>query len=496
MRLGKNIVSSREVGKVKTPGNLARGAAFAGTVLAAGIMASCATTKDIRPQIEQTAIKRTIEFPTQIREGKGTKEKPYVAYLQRGREESGEGAVKITAPLVFRMEGLPVPLWFKLNLTASQLRGDSIGDTVSELRTIIKNAVKAYVAVNGIVIDGKAYIVPAKALRSIAEKACQRDESIRDYLGCYMEMSRTTRGKMKAMAAPLRMTPPVPKKEVVGDAERDRRAIAEGILTAGKEVGLNPRDLEPLSRSKCQVGQLAVGQELSFSSLWRTTHTIKVTGLSKDTVTADAKVLYVVSLQDINGIFMHARFNDVEIPRSGFETTVNAMQSSVAGCRRRIDDIRKTEESEGSVSKAKQTAEEEKEKAIGSMMSEKETFYRMLAPMLAMTEGKWAEGNETANRLIESGNVVVESSNDREFILKVKGGKYDGRIIKLGRKIDVYIADVLRGEARFIVGPYRIESLSVDNQGNPDVKVGIDCSRDLWIESSHAIGRHSACGKQ
>lgn len=179
MRLKKGMqLSNRDTGRVKRPGNLTRGLALAGTVLASGIF-GCATTPEVKPQSEQTKMK-------------GTKENPYKVYPKQGREESGRGSFELDFPLTFDSHGnggVQIRVHFNVYLTLSQLRTDTRDATAAELTEIVRETVKRYLDEHGIGILGGISVDMEPAVKSFAKQAATIDVETRTYLESQQPMA-------------------------------------------------------------------------------------------------------------------------------------------------------------------------------------------------------------------------------------------------------------------------------------------------------------------
>ncbi len=265
--------------------------------------------------------------------------------------------------------------------------------------------------------------------------------------------------------------------------------------------------------------QLKVGQELSFGVTWRAMYSIKVTGISKDTITADVTMPFGTPTPTVNIISVNLRFNDVKIPKKMIKPLVNAIQGKMDKTKEMLaetekmvlDDLKPEEKASmesdlrklaKKVEKSVQRQDEQEENIFSTFLSDdveelsmrlsdNDELGRLLAQVLGMGEDWSLEAEEKVD-------FVVESSNERELVLKVKGGKYDGKTLKLDRKMDWNI-EFLFEKAGFVTLPLRIESLSVDEKGKVRAKVGPDCSRDVYLEifeSEYATGKYPACEKQ
>jgi len=123
------------------------------------------------------------ELPKQIKRGKGTKDNPYMVYPDKvKKEKSGVGSTVIQkAPFVFRAEGAPVKVYFKLTLSLNQLKGEARKETAFELSTIIRQATERRLVEEQGKVDGKISVNINPGINNIIEKASAQSEEIADY---------------------------------------------------------------------------------------------------------------------------------------------------------------------------------------------------------------------------------------------------------------------------------------------------------------------------
>ncbi|MBU0531915.1 hypothetical protein KKB44_00300 [Candidatus Micrarchaeota archaeon] len=119
------------------------------------------------------------ELPDQVREGNGTRENPYVVRLQRGREESGVGAIEIENRLNFDVEGTDI--YLTLNMALSQLTVGNRAQTATELTAVLRGCARRYSAEHGIPYS-RLSIPTLEVLDRYADRVSEANEEAREYL--------------------------------------------------------------------------------------------------------------------------------------------------------------------------------------------------------------------------------------------------------------------------------------------------------------------------
>ena len=68
--------------------------------------------------------------------------------------------------------------------------------------------------------------------------------------------------------------------------------------------------------------------------------------------------------------------------------------------------------------------------------------------------------------------LLVMKKTQSEFLLRVKGGKHDGKSVRLDRRLTISIETVSR-KVTVVEAPYRIDSLTSDGKGNLKLKLSL-----------------------
>ncbi len=206
-------------------------------------------------------------------------------------------------------------------------------------------------------------------------------------------------------------------------------------------------------------GPLATGQELYLGTSWMTMYGIRVTGLSKQTVTADLRIpALVVTPNDT--VSVSFQFKGISLPRAEIGPIAAVL------CHK----------SSPRAGKIKGVKSQRLQKVVSNPISTTdpllgEGLKKALGQLLSIREG------ETTGKISFS----VESSDEHEFVLKIKGGRHDGRTVRLQRVIDC-IVEFSSEKTTFVAVPYRIKSISVDKKGKVKVEKVLDSSKEIRRE--------------
>ena len=416
--------SNREVGKVKRPGKLAKGTAFAGIVLAAGIMTSCDTQEKTVPNSGYSEMSRTLKE-------KMVATAPEMKLVQKELESAPELEQR--------------------KVTRTVRVGDNFLVVKSYLTEFALKVAK---------IDDKGVELENGSRWNYGEKQRCGEFAL------WTEM-QVERGEEPGTAKVTIVTT-VPK----GTEQAETSDAITLSFYRPMGVGLV---------SPGAPGELAVGQVIWFGVTWRAMYGITVTGIDKETVTADIIMPVGSPLPAADIVSINVKINDVKIPRSEIEPFIKILGSAHEAA---TEDV--TEETQFPCSF--KVGPSRLPKKLPDVSAAVRAIYT--GDLLRITAGVFA-GKDSEDE-VKAVDFVVES-NDKEFILRIKGGEHDGKIVRLSREVDA-VVEVLEEGSAFTL-PYRLESLSIDEQGNVKVDVGVDCSRDVWMEPS-VVGRHPSCEKQ
>lgn len=207
-------------------------------------------------------------------------------------------------------------------------------------------------------------------------------------------------------------------------------------------------------------GSLSQGQELYLGVSWMTMYGIRITGLSKKAVTADLRIPVVVVTAD-DTISVSFQFKGIKLPRAEIEPIAIMLchkDSHITGKIKGVKSPRLENILSNPISIKGPALGEGLKKALGQLLA--------------------IQGGETGKV-----NFAVESSNESEFVLRVKGGKHDGRTFRLERGIDCVVEFSLE-KTTFVSVPYRIENISVDKQGGVKVEKVFDSSKEIRGEEA------------
>lgn len=200
---------------------------------------------------------------------------------------------------------------------------------------------------------------------------------------------------------------------------------------------------------------------------------------------------------------MQLKFNGVEIPRSKIGELETALCAELRSAEAALAEVAEQQEEPTSPS---QTTDSEAgrgssgERGFPEMLDSwahgtgerlGELFGGSLARVAGLRMGEVSDQSETVR-------FKVLGSNEREFVLEIEGGVFDGQIFRLDRRMDLNVEFLFEAAGYFTFGQ-RIETLTVDSQGRVNATVATDCSRDLHMEifnSEHARGPPPGCETQ
>jgi hypothetical protein len=238
-------------------------------------------------------------------------------------------------------------------------------------------------------------------------------------------------------------------------------ALAGALLVSGifgsagaQQAGKPESTLNTACRGP--YGPLAIGQELYLGASWMTMYGIRVTGLSKQTVTVDLRIpVLVITPKDT--ISVSFQFEGIPLPRAEIEPVAAVLcskDSPIAGKIKGVKSQRLQKVLSNPISTADPELGEGLEKALGQLLS--------------IQEGK------TTGKV----SFAVKSSDEHGFVLKIKR---DGRTFRLERVIDC-IVEFSGEKTEFVAVPYRIESISVDKEGKAKIEKVLDSSKEIRRE--------------
>jgi len=245
--------------------------------------------------------------------------------------------------------------------------------------------------------------------------------------------------------------------------------LVSGIMgsVAAQEAAPKPEKPEspPITACRGKKGPLKPEQEIWFGYRWNSVVGISITGVSKQTVTANVRIPFIFEPAD-DVIFVSMQFNGIKLQRSWVEPIANKF------CEMGKPTVKKSKATEQVIDKFLPRIEKvlfDSKLAKGANFGNR--VKAALYHVLAMEEGDFTSQTSEIN-------FTVEGNSLREFVLKVKGGKYDGKTIRLEKGFDCTVEFVL-DEVTYVSLPYRIESIYVDEKGGVGVKVGFDPSRKI-----------------
>jgi len=212
---------------------------------------------------------------------------------------------------------------------------------------------------------------------------------------------------------------------------------------------------------------LVVGNELWIGVTSRAMYGMKIKEISGDNVTIDLIMPVGSPLPGPTISSTQVRFNDVEVGRYWIENLAKAM------CSKKIGDA-----STVFVSDSKKEDGDIKSLDSSKVKNHVKQLIEGSLKMLVGSIGSFSAGSY--NEEEQEGNFVVVKSTDKEFVLRVKGGEYDGKEVKLSREAGIMV-EFITEEAGYYHIPYSIESLTV-NEGNVEVQVDVDTSRTVRMD--------------
>ena len=207
------------------------------------------------------------------------------------------------------------------------------------------------------------------------------------------------------------------------------------------------------AESECPI----VGQKVWYGVTWRKMYGLKLVYVGKKSVRVNVEIPHALPTSTSAIETMQVRVNGLEIPR----TRANKVFLFQAPCNESVKFSQPTQKR--GVVRAKDDS-----KATSAKINRGHLINRVLTGIHDIFAAKAA----TSAMRTKPPVLLVMKKTQSEFLLRVKGGKHDGKSVRLDRRLTISIETVSR-KVTVVEAPYRIDSLTSDGKGNLKLKLSL-----------------------